>query len=406
MTVETAAERPLTPEQYERVLQARLGLPPAASSEDVDAAHRAVTAYLAHAPRELKDWARSQAAAADEAYAMLIDPVALADSVALVGPMARPAAMPGGPATPPARRDLPAATRQASKGAKASLTGAPATAASAAHEPTFEELLAEVTPSSHRDTSPNHRRAAKANTLSGEPVAPARRLPFLRLALVGGALVGAVAIAVAGYQVGGAATAAASPSPSAAAAAASPALDQVAVAALMSRIQADPKDTEALMSLADQYYIAEDFVTAETWLGKLLAVDASHVRGLLALGAVQFNLGRMDDAKGAWEKVVAVEPDNVEAHYDLGFYYLNQSPPDMVGVQAEWGRVVEISPDSEIAKTVKSHLDALASPAPSSGASTAPGASPAASAAPGASPAASAAPSAAASPAASGSAQP
>jgi tetratricopeptide (TPR) repeat protein len=156
------------------------------------------------------------------------------------------------------------------------------------------------------------------------------------------------------------------------------------------------------MGLADEYYAAEDFTTAETWLDKLLTVDPKHVRGLLALGAVQFNLGRADEAKGSWESVVGIEPNNVEAHYDLGFYYLNQSPPDMAKVQVEWGRVVEISPDSDIAKTVKSHLTALASP----GASAAPSASPAASTAPSASPAASTAPSATAFPAASGSPQP
>jgi hypothetical protein len=48
----------------------------------------------------------------------------------------------------------------------------------------------------------------------------------------------------------------------------------------------------------------------------------------------------------------------------------------MAGVQREWSRVVALAPDSDIAKTVKAHLDALASAAPASpGASTAPSAS-------------------------------
>jgi cytochrome c-type biogenesis protein CcmH/NrfG len=395
MTGTTATDRPMTPEQLERDLLAQLGLPPASSSEDVDAAHRAVTAYLAHAPRELKDWARHQAAAADEAYGLLIDPAALADSVALVGPTARPAAMPGGPATPPARRD-PSATKRASKaaGVSAAAVAAAATAVEAP-EPTFEELLAEVTPSTHRDSAP------APNVLSSSP-APSpeggRSFPGQRLALVGAAIVGAVAIAFAGYQFGGAASPAASPAPSSAAANPSPSLDTATVAALMTKLQADPKDTDALMGLADAYYTAADFTTAETWLNKLLAVDPNHVRGLLALGAVQFNLDRTEEAKASWDKVVVIEPDNLEAHYDLGYYYLYQDPPDLAAVQREWGRVVEISPDSSYAQTVKSHLDALASPAPSTGASAAPSASPAASPAESASPAAS--------PAASGSAQP
>jgi tetratricopeptide (TPR) repeat protein len=178
----------------------------------------------------------------------------------------------------------------------------------------------------------------------------------------------------------------------------SPTLDTAAVAALMTQLQADAKDTDALMGLADAYYTAEDFKTAETWLTKLLAIDPNHIRGLLALGAVQFNLNRPEEAKASWDKVVVIEPNNVEAHYDLGYYYLYQDPPDMPAVQREWGLVVQISPDSQLAQTVKSHLDALASPTPSAGASAAPSASPAAS------PAESAAPSA--SPGASGSTKP
>ena len=69
----------------------------------------------------------------------------------------------------------------------------------------------------------------------------------------------------------------------------------------------------------------------------------------------------------------------------------------MAGVQREWSRVVALAPDSDIAKTVKAHLDALASFAP---------ASPAASRAPTTSPAASPAVSPAASPAPSASARP
>ncbi len=403
MTAPTAADRPLTIEELERHLMARLGLPPASSSEDVDSAHRAVTAYLAHAPRELKDWARHQAAAADEAYALLIDPAALADSVALVGPTARPAAMPGGPATPPARRG-PSATKSAPDGAgsvaKASAHGtAPVVAA---HEPTFEELLAEVTPNTHRDTAPKPNVLSSAATQAAPPSGGTGVSSGVkRLAIGGAVVVAAIAIAVGGYQLGNAGGTTASPAPSSAAAAsATPTLDTAAVAALMQKIQANPKDTESLMALADEYYKVDDFTTATTWLEKLLAVDATNVRALLALGAAQFNLGKMDEAKASWDKVVAVEPDNVEAHYDLGFYYLNQTPPDMAGVQAEWNKVIEISPDSDIAKTVKSHLDALVSPAPSS--STSP--TPSGSAAPSASPAPSAAPSA--SPAASGSSQP
>jgi len=40
-------------------------------------------------------------------------------------------------------------------------------------------------------------------------------------------------------------------------------------------------------------------------------------------------------------------------------------PADMDGVRREWGEVVRLAPDSDVAKTVKAHLDALSSAAPS-----------------------------------------
>ena len=105
MSAPAASSKATTPEKLERELLARLGLDPSATPEDVSSAHEAVSAYLAAAPRDLRSWARAQAAGADEAYALLTDPAALARAVALVGAGARSAVLPGGPATPPAHRD-------------------------------------------------------------------------------------------------------------------------------------------------------------------------------------------------------------------------------------------------------------------------------------------------------------
>jgi cytochrome c-type biogenesis protein CcmH/NrfG len=377
------APQQLSSDEFQQLLLARLGLPASASSEDIDAAHRAVTSYLAHAPRELKTWARRQAAEADETYAILIDPTALADPAALVGQAARPAVAPGGPATPPARRET--LSSPAADATVAAVMTEDATDDVA--EPTFDEMLAAVTPDAHRDSIP----AAKKPTT--KPVTPKTgpaggRLPFRRLAIVGVAVVAVAVVAIVGYDFGGSASGSTgTPSPSAAAAA-SPTLDQAAVAALMQKLQADPNDTTTLQSLADQYYAVGDYATAGDFLDKLLAVDPTNINGLLAHGAVAFNQGDYGNAKTDWLKVVSIDDKNVEAHYDLGFLYLNQQPADMAGVQAEWGKVVTLAPDSDVAKTVQAHLTALASAAPS--------AAPEGSSSPAASP----------SPAASGTAQP
>jgi len=409
------------PEKLERELLARLGLDPSATPEDVSTAHGTVSAYLAAAPRSLRAWARVQASGADEAYALLTDPAALSRAVALVGAGARPAVLPGEPATPPARRDALAPTPVA---APSAATGRAAGASAGApvdelgrrivSDDEIDALLAEVDPTAHREIVGTEAERVASTAAATGTDRPGRLLgvigsaAFRNLALIG-ATVAAIGIVIAlGFNAGGTSAsvigAGGSPAPSTAATA--PVLDQAAVAALMAKIQANPSDADSLMKLGDEYYKTGDYTTAGNWFAKVTAVEPAKVRGFLALGATAFNLGDAARAETAWQQVVTLDEKNVEAHYDLGFLYLNRQPADMAGVQREWSRVVALAPDSDIAKTVKAHLDALASAAPASpGASGAPGGSPAAGSG---SPAASRTPSAApaTSPAPAGSAQP
>ena len=398
-------------EAVENELLGQLGLTPAASPEDVDQIHEAVSEYLATAPASIRGWAHAQSAALDAAYLQLTDPVGFGGS-ALRSPTRPPRVVPGGPATPPARRDslptaLPPLPDELDDDEDAGVE---------ADDDEIAALYAAVTPSAHADMGPDRgkarkrqarRAAAQARVL---PQQPARSDAWKKVAL--GVLgLGLVAgIAFAGYTLGGGGsapggtgTAQASPTV--------PLIDEAKVAGLMAQLQANPKDTAVLLALADEFYAGGQYDTAATWLDKLLAIDPEHIQGLLARGAVSFNLDQLDAAEATWQKVVELEPDNQEVHYDLGFLYLNQATPDWAGVQREWNRVIEIDPTTTLAQTARQHLDSLVassmipgSPAPSAGAS--PATSPAASTDTGASPGASPATSPVASPAASAAASP
>jgi len=331
-------------------LLAQLGLPPGAPSEDVEAAHEAVVEFLADAPASIRGWAHAQAAAADEALLLLTTPAASA-APTLSGRPKPVANQPGGPATPPVRRATPAPKPVA-----------PAPASEADRE---LELLAAVTPSLHRDEmadGPRHG-ADRGSRVPG---------PIRNLAIVAALAVGAVTIGAVVYDMGGtdgAATAGATQAPTAT----GPALDQAAVADLMAKVQANPNDTATLILLADEFYAVGQWSSAKTWLDKVLTVEPDNIRGLLASGATSFNLGDLDAAEAAWLRVVELDEDNLEAHYDLGFLYLNTDPADLDGVAREWGRVIEIDPDSELARIVSTHLTALM---PSAAPSAAPSADP------------------------------
>ena len=383
----------------ENGLLSQLGLPPSAAPEDVDQMHEAVSAYLAAAPAGIRGWAHAQAAALDSAYLQLTDPVGFGGS-ALRSPTRPPRVVPGGPATPPARRALtpapPASPTQDFEDEDASPT-----------DDELEALYASVTPSAHPDmlpgphrstTSKRGRRRATVATMPAPQAAGGSRTRWL---LLGGALVAAViAVAVGFYNLGAGGAVAGSGNGSAAQASpTAPAVDLAKISDLMQKLSANPNDTATLLDLANEYYAGGEYDVAGQWLDKVLALDPKNVQALLARGAVSFNLGDNTSAEKTWQQVVALDPKNVEVHYDLGFLYLNQATPDWAGVQREWNLVIQLDPTSQLAATVKSHLDSLAAasmlPGASAGASAAPSASADASAAP------SAAPSAAASPAAS-----
>ena len=128
----------------------------------------------------------------------------------------------------------------------------------------------------------------------------------------------------------------------------------------MTKYETNPGDTATLLSLANAYYAGSDYSSAGTWLDKLLAIDPRNVDALLARGAVSFNLGDLAAAQASWNEVIGIDAKNVEAHYDLGFLYLNQATPDWAGVQREWDLVVQLAPGTQLAETVQRHLDELA----------------------------------------------
>ena len=160
-----------------------------------------------------------------------------------------------------------------------------------------------------------------------------------------------------------------------------PVIDQAQVAALMQKLQANPNDTTALLDLGNVYYNGADYATAGTFFDKLLAVDPKNVQALLGRGATAYNVGDRTVAEKDWRAAIAADPKNVDAHYYLGFMYLDSASPDLAQVKAEWNQVIALAPGTSLANTVKQHLDSLnGSPAPGgSGApagSSAPAASP------------------------------
>jgi Flp pilus assembly protein TadD len=118
-------------------------------------------------------------------------------------------------------------------------------------------------------------------------------------------------------------------------------LDQAKVAALTKKVTSNPKGVASLQGLGDTYFAASDYKNAAVWEQK------------------------------QWLVAAGLYPNNAEVHYDRGYVYLSQKPPDMAKMTSEWNKVVAIDPNSAMAKSVATHLKSAKTPVPS--ASAAPG---------------------------------
>ena len=291
-------------------LLGRLGLRENASDAEVETAHNGLVEFLELAPREVKSWAAARTADVDEVFALLSGPER--DLV----PGAQPAAMAH---DAPVETSQPAAAPPAAPGAFAAL---------AADKPRRNKIVGAI----------------------GAVLAVA--IVFLVFQMGKSSDVPGISGKPTGQE-----TTAAAPG-------ATP-VDKAKVAVLMKKISANPKDKASLQALGDIYFAATDYKTASTWAQKVLGVDPKNKVALISLGAAQFNLGNAVEAKKQWLIAAGLYPKNAEVHYDLGFLYMSATPPDTVNMQAEWKKVVAIDPNSQLAKTVATHLKSSSTATPS-----------------------------------------
>jgi len=291
-------------------LLGRLGLRANASDAEVETAHNGLVEFLELAPHEVKSWATARTTDVDEAFALLSGPE---QDLVLAVPMTSMA------------QDAPVKTTHAA----AAPPAAPGVfAALAANKPQRNKIIGAI----------------------GAVLAVA--IVFLVFQMGKSSDVPGIS----GKPTGQETTAAAS--------GATP-VDQAKLGALMQKITANPKDVASLQNIGDLYFGATDYKNATVFEQKVLAVDPKNQVALLALGAAQFNLGNAAEAKKQWLVAAGLYPKNAEVHYDLGFLYFSQTPPDTANMTAEWKKVVAIDPNSQLAKTVATHLRSSSTAAPS-----------------------------------------
>lgn len=141
-------------------------------------------------------------------------------------------------------------------------------------------------------------------------------------------------------------------------------LDQAQVESLQQKVAANPADVASLRSLATLHFKAEKFPEAAQWLRRVLEHEPGDNDARLVLGVSLFNAGDVDGAEREWTDVARRDPASADPHYNLGFLYMSKTPPQLDRCEAEWRKVTELAPGSDMAKTVTSHLERLNGAAP------------------------------------------
>jgi cytochrome c-type biogenesis protein CcmH/NrfG len=191
--------------------------------------------------------------------------------------------------------------------------------------------------------------------------ARSRRMPssLRRTALAAVALAVTAAVVIGVYEMGGGKSEAKSRTTGSSQKQGLSNAQKTRVAQLMVQFAAKPKNVATLVELGDIYFEAHEYNTAGGWMKRAVALEPGNTKARLALGAAAFNIGDVPGAKAAWLKVISAEPKNVEAYYDLGFLYLSKEPPDMADAKKAWAKVIALDPNSNIAKTVATHMKSL-----------------------------------------------
>jgi hypothetical protein len=307
-----------------------LGVSRDASLAEIEARYRELADHMASVavPPTLRDWANRETALLDEAFAVLSDPerrARLADPPTVVTSEAGSVSSSG----KPAQAQVPEQARQV----QAAPPAAPVAARAEKPASAFQALFHGV-----------------PWTLAAMGVA----LGIVVLAFVMGG--GDI---LSGRGGGG-------DGPAAAEEGAVVGIDTERVAELMTLVQEDPNNMEALFELGEAYFLGEEWQAGIDWFTKLLALDPGNVHALTDVGTANFNLGRPEEAKAAWLAGLETAPDDVQLHYNMGFLYANVEPVAYQSAMDEWGKVIELAPGSDLAATAQVHLDSLVAQAEAS----------------------------------------
>jgi tetratricopeptide (TPR) repeat protein len=138
-----------------------------------------------------------------------------------------------------------------------------------------------------------------------------------------------------------------------------PPLDQARVDQLTATLNGDPKNTTAIVQLANVYFDAERFTDAISWYEKALALDPKDADVSTDLGVSYYYTNRTDEALKRFEESLKINPKHTKTLLNKGIV-LAFGKEDLKGAAVEWQKVVDLAPGTPEGEAAKRALEGVA----------------------------------------------
>jgi tetratricopeptide (TPR) repeat protein len=120
---------------------------------------------------------------------------------------------------------------------------------------------------------------------------------------------------------------------------------------------ADPKNVEAILALADIYAMAQKSDEVERLLNEALAVEPDNSQANATLAMIQFEKGDTDGAEARLIAVIDTNPDDQTALYDLGIVYFSTNQRDKA--KEIWSKAAEVDPSTEFGQLASQFIQMM-----------------------------------------------
>lgn len=127
------------------------------------------------------------------------------------------------------------------------------------------------------------------------------------------------------------------------------------------RVEKDPKDVEAMAALGNANLALKRFDHAKEWYDRALKIDPSRTQTRMDLAIALRFLGKPDDAISELNRVLAKDPKNAGALYNLGVILLEDKHDQQKAI-AKWEALMNAHPDYPHATELRQVVESLKNP--------------------------------------------